>query len=116
MRTIILGLSCLLISACTQQDETAAQHPQQQSRFQLVTSADGRVLRLDGENGNVHLVTGDYLMHLSEGAPALVVGGYYRMADETGDERFLKYLGNGNFERSAYAIVDYPQGPELINE
>lgn len=69
-------------------------------RYQLVTSPDGKVYRLDTKTGAVHYVTPDGTFSLSERTPKLKQGQYFQLEDG----KFLKYIGNGQFEKSDYAI------------
>ncbi|MCG7940571.1 MAG: hypothetical protein N0C88_17220 [Candidatus Thiodiazotropha lotti] len=72
--------------------------------FQMITTPDGKTLRLNTKSGETHLVTDQGLIHLSENNPVLVVGEYYEMSDADTDEKFLKYKGGGQFEKKAWAV------------
>lgn len=82
--------------------------PVGQSRYQLVVTTDGRVYRLDAKTGAVHFVSPEKMLALPEAFPKLTVGSYYEMADAATREKFLKYLGNGQFEKSAWAVRESP--------
>lgn len=70
----------------------------------MVTSKDGQLYRLNGVTGEIALVTDSGLRPLSNDPTKLRIGEYYEMSDVTSGEKFLKYLGNGQFEKSLYAI------------
>ncbi|PXX41588.1 hypothetical protein [Undibacterium pigrum] len=70
------------------------------SRYQLVTSSDGKVYRLDSQSGTVHYVTPEKMLALNDELPTLHVGEYYQMADASGNVKYLKYVGNAQFEKS----------------
>lgn len=69
-------------------------------RYQLLASPDGKVYRLDAKTGAVQYVAPDGTFSLSEGTPKLKQGQYFQLEDG----KFLKYIGNGQFEKSDYAI------------
>jgi hypothetical protein len=73
--------------------------------YQIHEAKDGRVLRLNMQTGAVHLITNKGLDELSENSPDLKVGKYYEMEDGLKEEKYLKYLGNGKFEKSKFAIL-----------
>jgi len=87
-----LALSVVLLTGC---DELP-----QIKRYTLVTSADGKVYRVDNKTGAVHYVSPDGMFLLSEGTPKLRQGQYFHLEDG----KFLKYIGNGQFEKSDYAV------------
>lgn len=70
------------------------------SRYQLVTASDGKVYRLDSQTGIVHYVTAEKMLALNDELPTLHIGEYYQMADANGTTKYLKYLGNAQFEKS----------------
>ena len=90
----LIGL--LLLSNCVLAEGEA---------YLIHETQDGRVLRLNKNTGEMHLVEGTRLVSLSEKTATLQVGAYYEMGDAKSEEKFLKYLGNGKFERSKFAIV-----------
>jgi hypothetical protein len=99
MKSLSLGFLCLVVvalSSCNQSPKAA--------QFQLTPGPDGKVFRLNSETGETYLVTDSGLVELSDAAPVLRVGEYYEMADASTNEKFLKYLGQGKFEQSAWAI------------
>ena len=69
-------------------------------RYELVAASDGKVYRIDSQSGTVHYVTSEKMLALNDGLPTLHVGEYYQMADADGNSKYLKYLGNGQFEKS----------------
>ena len=79
-----------------------------QPRYQLITATDGKIFRLDIKTGAVHYVTSDGMFPLTDQTPKLRIGEYYEMVDAKGDMKFLKYLGNGQFEMSKFAIHRRP--------
>ena len=109
-RSILLALVAAALAGCD--------GPTLAARYQVVTTADGRLFRLDTKDGTVHFLTSDSMTLLSDSTPVLRVGGYYKMADATGDTKFLKYLGNGQFEKSKFAVLsvgeDLPPGIRRI--
>lgn len=96
----IMFLSVLALSACEWEQRKA-------SRYQMVTAAKGEVYRLDNETGKVHHISPKGMFQLHDETPVLKVGTYYEMGDVTdkGEEKFLKYLGNGQFEKSIWAVL-----------
>ncbi|MES2040427.1 MAG: hypothetical protein V4495_21620 [Pseudomonadota bacterium] len=70
------------------------------SRYQLLTTPDGKVYRLDAKSGSVHYVTTEKMLALNDELPTLHVGEYYQMADAKGNVKYLKYVGNAQFEKS----------------
>jgi len=74
--------------------------PSSQEKYQLQTTAEGKVFRIDKNNGDISLATPEGLIKLSDGTPTLVIGQYYKKEDG----KFLKYIGNGRFEESEVAI------------
>ena len=92
LRILATLLTLTTVSAC----EGSWSNP----RYQLVTSSDGKVYRLDAQSGTVHYVTGDKMVALNDGLPTLHVGEYYQMSDAAGGTKYLKYLGNAQFEKS----------------
>jgi len=72
--------------------------------FQIIESKDGRVIRLNKNTGDMHLVDGKGLIALTENTIVLKKGHYYEMGDGKKDAKYLKYLGNGKFEKSKFAI------------
>jgi len=78
--------------------------PSAQPRYQLVTTTDGKIYRLDIETGAVHFVSPDGMFALYDRIPMLRKDGYYEMEDAKDDSKFLKYLGEGQFEKSKWAI------------
>ena len=91
-------LAALAISGCGQAPSEA--------RYQFVSAQSGDLYRLDTRSGEMRHVTPDGASVLAEGIPVLRVGNYYHMSDaKQGDPYFLKYLGEGKFETSAYSVV-----------
>ena len=76
----------------------------EQNTFSIQEVKDGRVFRLNHHTGDIYLVTDRGLQHLSEGTIEFRVGDYYEMEAKLGDSKFLKYLGNGKFEKCKFAI------------
>ena len=75
-----------------------------QPQYQLISATDGKVYRLDSQTGAVHYITPERMVSLSNGLPVLRVGEYYQMSDAKDDTKYLKYLGNGQFEKSQWAV------------
>jgi hypothetical protein len=93
MRTaLLIPLLIVLLGGCDQL-------PGMQ-RYQLLASPDGQVYRLDAKTGAVDYVTPDGMFSLSEATPKLKQGQYFQLEDG----KFLKYIGNGQFEKSDYAV------------
>ncbi len=92
MRTMIVIVATLLVAGC---DSYVFQ-----SQYQLHTAPDGKIYRLNQKSGEIHLVTPDGLIRLSDGYVTLTKGSYYKLEDG----KFLKYLGDGKFEKNDYAI------------
>ena len=97
---LIAILLLLVLSGCD--------WPLAQSRYQLNTATDGKIFRLDAKTGAVHYIMSDRMVPLSEELPMLRIGEYYQMSDAKDDTKFLKYLGNGQFEKSQWAIHKKP--------
>ena len=89
---LLIAITSLCISAC---DGTWSS-----PRYQLVSAADGKVYRLDAQSGTVHYVTAEKMLALNDELQTLHIGEYYQMADATGNIKYLKYLGNAQFEKS----------------
>ena len=98
---VVVGVTLILgISGCDLS-------PAQSKRFLLTESERGEVYRLDTQTGEITLVTPDGLVRLNYKTPQLEIGRYYRLEDPpVGDPHFLKYLGNGSFEESEYAVLN----------
>ena len=79
-----------------------------QPQYQLISATDGKVFRLDLQTGAVHYITPERMVSLSNGLPVLRVGEYYQMSDAKDDTKYLKYLGNGQFEKSQWAVQKKP--------
>ncbi|MCH8622787.1 YgdI/YgdR family lipoprotein [Undibacterium sp. TS12] len=92
LRILLTILVLFTLSAC----EGSWSSP----RYQLVTASDGKVYRIDSQSGTVHYVTAEKMQALNDGLPTLHVGEYYQMADADGNSKYLKYLGNAQFEKS----------------
>ena len=73
------------------------------SAFQLVTTKDGRLYRLNTTSGEMQLVTDSGLRSIGSDLIVLHVGEYYEMEDATSKDKFLEYLGEGRFKKSAWA-------------
>jgi hypothetical protein len=93
----VILLACAALASCAQPKDSV-------SAFQLVTAKDGRLVRLNVQNGQVFLVGEKGLIPLSDETPVLEVGAYYEMADAKDKAKFLKYLGNAQFEKSEWSI------------
>ncbi|MFZ6874163.1 hypothetical protein ACO0LF_19060 [Undibacterium sp. Di27W] len=91
-RLLIVITLLLTLSACEGGWSSA--------RYQLVTSSDGKVYRLDAQSGTVHYVTAEKMLALNDELPTLHVGEYYQMADAKGNIKYLRYVGNAQFEKS----------------
>lgn len=93
---VALLASLAVLVSCTQAPIPAP--------FQLTAGPDGRLFRLNTGTGETYLVTDTGLSRLTDGdkSVTLHVGEYYEMADAPNSERFLKYVGQGHFERSAW--------------
>jgi hypothetical protein len=93
MRTaLLLSLVAILLTGCDQLPGG--------QRYQLLASPDGKVYRLDVKTGAVHYITPDGMFPLLSGTPKLTNGQYFQLEDG----KFLKYIGNGQFEKSDYAV------------
>ena len=75
--------------------------------YALYESEAGKLFRLNKTTGELCLIEETALRCLHNAIVTLQVGEYYEMSDAKGDEKFLKYLGEGKFETSAWAV----QGP-----
>ena len=75
-----------------------------QPHYQMITTQDGEVYRLDLKTGAVHFISPDGMFALSDRIPILRKGEYYQMEDAKDDSKFLKYVGDGQFEKSKIAI------------
>ena len=95
-KIIVTTMISMILIGCEQLTQPQA--------FQLSTTPDGKMLRLNTKSGEIHLVTDEGLIHLNEKNPVLIVGEYYKMSDAETDQKFLKYLGSTQFETSAWAI------------
>jgi hypothetical protein len=73
--------------------------------YQIYEAKDGKIFRLNQQTGELHLIEGGSLVSLSEKTVVLKVGGYYEMEDGNKEAKFLKYLGNGKFEKSKFALI-----------
>ena len=84
--------------------------PPIQPRYQLVNVSDGKVYQLDTKTGALHFVTpeGMYVLTEKVALPVLRKGQYYEMEDGREEAKFLKYLGNGQFEKNKFAILKNP--------
>ncbi|MBC3917837.1 hypothetical protein H8L32_10165 [Undibacterium sp. CY18W] len=91
-RILLVFMMSIMLSAC----DGGWSGP----RYQLITATDGKVYRLDAQNGAVHYVTSEKMLALNDELPTLHVGEYYQMSDANGNARYLKYLGNARFEKS----------------
>ena len=99
-RILTAVLVLLALSGC--------EWPSAPSRFQLITATDGKIYRLDAKTGAVHYISPNSMVPLSDETPMLRIGEYYQMSDAKDDTKFLKYLGNGQFEKSQWAIQKRP--------
>ena len=77
-------------------------------RYQIISAADGGIYRLDTKEGAVHRILQEGMVQLSDQTPVLRVGDFYQMADAKDDTKFLKYLGDGKFEKNKFAIRKFP--------
>ena len=93
---VALLASAAVLVSCTQAPSPAP--------FQLTAGPDGKLFRLNTGTGETYLVTDTGLARLTDAdeSVTLRVGEYYEMADAQNNERFLKYVGQGQFERSAW--------------
>jgi hypothetical protein len=59
------------------------------------------------KTGIVHFISPEDMFQFHDETSVLKVGTYYEMGDVTdkGEEKFLKYLGNGQLEKSKWAIL-----------
>jgi len=73
--------------------------------YQIHETKDGKILRLNKQTGALYLVEGDSLVSLYDKTVVLKIGSYYEMEDGKKEARYLKYLGNGKFEKSKVAIL-----------
>lgn len=76
-----------------------------QSRYQLVTASEGKLYRLDTKTGALHYVTPERIYVITEevALPVLRKGQFYQMEDGPEEAKYLKYVGNGQFEKSKIA-------------
>jgi len=100
---LLVGCDLLPNSSQGEHDAIAASAPEA-SAFRIKSTPDGRAFLLNESTGELHLITSDRLVALRAGSVKLAVGEYYEMPDATGEKKFLKYLGNGQFEQSAFAV------------
>ena len=93
---VVLLASVTVLISCSQTPNPAP--------FQLTANAGGKLFRLNTETGETYLVTESGLVNLTDADKSMTlrVGEYYEMADAQNNERFLKYVGLGEFERSAW--------------
>jgi len=110
-RLLTLLVAVFLACGCDKVQSVIGKQPAEadareplQPTYQLVTTKDGKLYRLNDLTGEIFLVTDTGLKKLETDLGTLHVGEYYRMADAKGGEKFLKYLGDGRFEKSAWAI------------
>jgi hypothetical protein len=96
-------LACVFLPALI-----GCEWPATASHYQVVTTADGKLYRLDNKSGDVHYITPESMTRLTESTQTLEVGQYYKMTDAKDDTKYLKYLGNGQFEKSKWAILKTP--------
>jgi hypothetical protein len=80
MLAMVLGL---LVSGC---GDIAAK----KDKFQLIASSDGKIYRIDKENGKVSVIENEELKEIKEGRQALKVGEFYT----TEDGKVVKYIGS----------------------
>lgn len=73
--------------------------------YQIYEAKDGRVFSLNKQTGDMRLVDGSHLISLSKKTIILKVGSYYEMEDGKKENKYLKYLGDGKFEKSKFAII-----------
>ena len=73
--------------------------------YQIYEAKDGRIFSLNKQTGDMRLVDGSHIIELSNKTVVLKIGSYYEMEDGKKDMKYLKYLGGGKFEKSAYAII-----------
>jgi len=84
---VIILSPLLLLAGC----ETTDSSPD----FQIVTTVDGKVYRLDNESGEVFVIINNRLMKVPEGKRTkLVIGEMY----DTEDGKVLTYSGLGEFK------------------
>jgi len=99
-RILIAALVAALLSGCD--------WPLAPPRYQLTTTTDGKIYRLDTKTGAVHYITPDRMISLSDEIPMLRIGEHYQMSDAKDDTKFLKYIGSGQFEKSQWAVQKKP--------
>jgi len=80
MLAMVLGL---LVSGC---GDIAAK----KDKFQLIASSDGKIYRIDKENGKVSVIENGELKEIKEGRQTLKVGEFYT----TEDGKVVKYIGS----------------------
>ncbi len=76
-----------------------------QQRHTLFNASSGDTYKIDHSSGKVFLLTNDREIQLRSSTPVLKVGFYYEMEDAENGKKYLKYLGNGKFEASEYAVI-----------
>jgi len=99
--TVTMCFCVIMLSGCEWEQEES-------SRYQVITTAKGEVYRLDDQTGKVHHVSPEGMFLLHDNTPIITVGSYYKMEDVSaeGEPQFLKYLGEGKFEKSQFAIIN----------
>lgn len=100
MRGHILVFLAMLIQGCNYTESDA--------RYEFTSSQDGALYRLDTETGAVALVSPDGISLLEERIVQLKKNNYYEMEDGQEGDRFLLYIGNGQFEKRKYAVIEKP--------
>jgi hypothetical protein len=99
MRTIQILLCVILATTLMGCDRVLTWSPP--NRYQLLAAPDGRTFRIDSIEGHVFVVDKDVLIQIPEDTKlTLNVGRVYKFEDG----RWMKYLGNGQFQPSEKVI------------
>lgn len=106
--SVFLVVSCEKIpwNTSTSPPQALAKTDEQKIIFQLITSNEGKLYRLNSSTGEIFVVTDTGLTELTSETTVLQIGQYYKMADGKTEAKFLKYLGDGKFEPSRFAIKE----------
>jgi hypothetical protein len=68
-------------------------------RYELSVAADSQAYRLDSVTGEVYAITPKAMTKVVAAHPVLQIGEYYEMPDAKGKDKYLKYLGEGRFQK-----------------
>lgn len=108
IKWLFIPVAALIVLGCD------AQFDQLKPSYEM-HNIDGQLYRLNIKTGEVAYITQEGLRTLSEETHQLKIGRYYRKegaageyeedAIKKGKRPFLKYLGNGKFQDSMFAVL-----------